>query len=398
MRTLLAAALLFPAVAYGQSSVCHDAGVVFVGRADRTVTFHISGEAAIERALQNVKRAEEAISRERAELGPRMPPERDTQLEKRRIEAMEELEWQRNSNVPPYDLTFIPLRIEAAIRGVTESTVMLLDQHLPMPLEPDQSYLIVGHRRDGLVPPLPHLAHLDYLNSSIQATRVVPAGSAQQELAFLAATKSGATILGTLRRRAWGGGPMPIGGVHILVSSSGNMAETVTKEDGSFAIFGIRAGRIEIRPDLPPNLAVVNTSALTRQVQDGACDQVHLTADVNGRVRGRLISASGRSMNGAAILLSYIDPTRFRLDPSVHTASSHAPRLKAAVAEDGTYEFVGVPAGTYLLIASFPKAADGKQTMLTTFYPGTAQQSDAVPVTVGEATEHNGFDFVVRME
>jgi hypothetical protein len=40
----------------------------------------------------------------------------------------------------------------------------------------------------------------------------------------------------------------------------------------------------------------------------------------------------------------------------------------------------------------------GKETMLTTFFPGTSEQSSAIPLTVGEATQHDGFDFVVRMD
>ena len=399
MRTLLVFAVLFPALAHGQSAVCHDADVVFVGRAEQAITFHISGEAVIEQARQNVQRAEEELSRERAAFGSRMPPERDTELEIRRLQAMEALDWQRVSNVEPYDLTMIPLRLEDAIRGVTESTIMLVDRHLPMPLEPEQSYLVIGHRPDGLVPPMPHFAHLDYLNRSIEATRVVPIASARQEVAFLSATKSGATILGTLRRHSWGDGPgAPMSGVRILASTNGRSVETVTKEDGSFALFGIQAGRIEIEPILPANLAVVDTSKLRRDIREGACDQVHLTAEVNGRVRGRVMSASGRSIKGTTIHLRSVDLTRFPPKPGFGTISTHAPRLEVAAAEDGTFEFFGVPAGSYLLFAWVPTMVDGKEKTLTTFYPGTSEESAASPVTVGDATEHNGFDFVVRTE
>jgi hypothetical protein len=184
----------------------------------------------------------------------------------------------------------------------------------------------------------------------------------------------------------------------VVVSSSGHEAETVTKEDGSFAFFGIPPGRIEIKPNLPANLTVFNKSAATIDVRDGTCRQVYLSAAVNGRVRGRIISASNRAIKNATIRLSSIDPTQFRLNPSVHRSVSHTPRLNVAAAADGSFEFFGVPAGTYLLIATVPKMVDGKETTLTTYYPGTPDQSAAVPVTVGHATEHHGFDFVVRME
>jgi hypothetical protein len=190
----------------------------------------------------------------------------------------------------------------------------------------------------------------------------------------------------------------PLSGVRILVSSNGQEVETVTQKDGSFAAFGIPPGRVQIHPVLPPHLTIFNKSALTRELRAGACTQVDLTAAVNGRVRGRVIGASNRSIKDATIHLSSIDITRFRLDPTVHYTSSHAPRLSVRVAEDGSFELLGVPAGTYLLLASVPKLVDGKEIRVTTYYPGSSEQSGATPLEVGEATEHEGFDFVVRLE
>jgi hypothetical protein len=187
----------------------------------------------------------------------------------------------------------------------------------------------------------------------------------------------------------------------VLASFSRRVAaktETVTKEDGSFAVSGIPAGRIEIRPVLAADLIVVNKSALTRDLRDGACDRVQLTAAVNGRVRGRIIGESGSSFKGVTIHLNSINLTQFQLSPDVYVSHSHAPRLEVRPAEDGTFEFFGVPAGTYLLTASVPQMVDGKERRLVTFYPGASEQSSATPLTVGEATQHDGFDFVVRTE
>jgi Carboxypeptidase regulatory-like domain len=399
MRTLLIVALLFPALAHAQPSACHDAEVVFVGRAEQSVTYHISGEAFIEQARQNVTRVEEEVSRERAASGPQMRLERDIELERRRIEAMDELEQRQDMYPEPYYLRLVPLRIEDGFRGVTESTVMLLDRNLPRQLEPDQSYLIIGIRSTDLLPPFPEMADLSHVNSYIEAIRAVPVTSAKQEVAFLTATRSGATILGTLRRHTWGDGQAaPISDARVVILSSGQMLETVTKNDGSFAVFGIPAGRVEIKPVLPANLTIFNKSALMLDVREGACGQVQLTAAVNGRVRGRVVSASGRSIKGATLYLSRIDPTQFRSNPNNHYSSAHSPQLNASAAEDGTFEFYGVPAGTYLLTASVPRMVDNKEATPTTYYPGTSERSAAIPVNVGDATEHDGFDFVVRTE
>ena len=392
--------IVFPVVAHAQPSACNDAQIVFVGRAERSVTYHISGEPAIERARQNLKRVEEEVARERAGLDFRTRMERNPEFELRLIEARLELDTRRGMYPPPYDLTFIPIQVEQAFRGVKESTVMLLDRRLPIRLEPDQRYLIVGYRpKNSIIPPLPDFAHLSHLSDYVEALRVTPAASAQREVEFLAATRTGATILGTLRRHTWGDGlAPPISGVRVLVSSGGEVVEATTKDDGTFAVSGVPAGRIEIRPVLPEDLTLFNRSASTTNLREGECRQVLLTAALNGRVRGRIVGPPRRSMKGVTVVLYSINLTDFLLNPSVDRVSAHAPRLEVAAAEDGSFEVFGAPPGTYLLIAWVRKVVDGKKTTITTFYPGTPERAAAVPVTIGNATLHEGFDFVVRTE
>ena len=400
LRALIAlTATLFPAFVLAQSHypVCNDAKVVFVGRAKPAVTFHVSGEPAIERARQHLKRVEEEVARERATLDDRTRLERSAEFEIRLIKAQAELDAQRAMYPPPIDLTFFPVVVEQAFRGVTEPEVMLLDRHNHPPLVADETYLIVGHRRDGLVPPLPDMADLAHLNNAVEMVSVKRAASVPREVEFFAATQSGATVLGTLRRHSYSEAPGGrLQGVRILVSSGDNTIETTTSEDGSFVVSGIPAGRIEIKPALPADLTVVNKSALTADVRDGECHGLSLTADINGRVRGRILSASGRSITGATLHLSSIDLSEFQLDPSISRVRTHAPQLQVAAREDGTFEFFGVPPGTYLLFAWVPKVVDGKERTLTTFYPGSTEQSAARPLTVGRATEHDGFEFVVQ--
>ena len=400
LRGLIAvAAILFPVFVLAQSHypVCNDAKVVFVGRARPAVTFHVSGEPAIERARQHLKRVEEEVARERATLDDRTRLERSAEFELRVIRAQTELDAHRAMYPPPIDLTFYPVIVEQALRGVTESEVMLLDRDNHPPLVADETYLIVGHRRDGLVPPLPDMADLAHLNNAVEVVSAKRAASVPREVEFFAATQAGATVLGTLRIHSYSEAPgSRLRGVRILVTSGDNTIETTTSDDGSFVVSGIPAGRIEIKPVLPSDLAIVNRSALIADVRDGVCHGVGLTADINGRVRGRILSTSGRSMKGATLHLSSIDLTEFLQDPSIFRGSSHTPHLQVAAREDGTFEFFGVPPGTYLLFAWVPKVVDGKERTLTTFYPGSTEQSAARPVTVGRATEHDGFEFVVQ--
>lgn len=399
-------ALLTSSAAHGQPPVCNEAPVVFVGRAGTPITFHVSGEPFIERARQNLQRVEEDVARERAELrddpelDERTRDEREVGFIMRLVKAQEELRFRRGRTLPPRDVTFIPMHVEQAFRGVTESTVMVWDQYLPFRLEPDEVYLITGGREKNWLTHVLDIGDVSGIAEYIQAASARRTASVPREVEFLAATRSGATIFGQLSKHSWDGGPqVPMPGVRLLISSGAHTLETASSEHGSFVLSGIPAGVIEINPVLPADLTVVNKRELSRELRDGACRQVHLSVGVNGRVRGRIISASNRSVKGATIVLDSIDLTDFLADPNVvrmRPSHSYSPRVEVAAREDGTFEFSGVPPATYLLTASVSTIVGGKETASATYYPGTAERSAARPITVGTATEHDGFDFVVQ--
>ena len=59
---------------------------------------------------------------------------------------------------------------------------------------------------------------------------------------------------------------------------------------------------------------------------------------------------------------------------------------------------VAVIVGWYVLSASVPAMTDGKQSSITTYYPGTQEMAYATPIEVGKATVHEGFDFIAATE
>jgi hypothetical protein len=241
---------------------------------------------------------------------------------------------------PPIDLTLIPVSVERAFRGVTEASLMLRLADPAMKMEPGELYLISGYRSKNLIPPFPEIAaDLGSLDEYVDPARVTPVALAQQELQFLASTVSGATIIGTLRMHSYSDvAGDPLTGTQIAVSSGTHVVETMTRPDGSFIVSGIETGRLEIRPLLHDDLAVVNKSALTLQIGEGGCKSVNLTAGQNGRLRGRIFSATGTSLNGVTLALQGVDS-------SGRMGGSHSPRISVRPNEDGTFAFSGVPQG-----------------------------------------------------
>jgi hypothetical protein len=403
LRTFLVASVVVcPAFAHAQSSACSDAAVVFLGRTEAPVTFHVSGEAAIELARQNLVRAAEEVARERASLDLQTRLERDIEFEVRLLKLRDELGRRRAMYPPPQDLTFTPVHVERAFRGVTEGALMLFSQDPSIMVTPGELYVITGNRSKDLVPHYPEMSDIPFAEY-VEVRSAVPAESAQQELLLLASTTSGHTILGTLKRHSYGGPGSPLGGIRIVVVTQTQSIETATREDGSFAISGLLPGRLEIRPFLAQDLTIINKSQLVWDARPG-CSTVALTADLNGRVRGRVVTASGLPVNGITVHLSGVDPMAFAelqsryANEDVEISTSHAPRLQTNAKEDGTYEFSGVPPGSYVLSARVEQSVNGKGQYVATFFPGADWFVGATLVVVGRATEHDGFDFVVRTE
>ena len=373
-------------------SVCSNSELAFVGRAEPPVTFRVSGEAEIEKARQNLIRTEEDVARLKASLDERSQLEHAREFAIRLIEANRELSMRRAMYPKPYDITFIPLAVVRAFRGVPEATLMLLVRPNLPPIQPGEEYLIFGARSKQLIPPFAEMGDITSLADYVEARHVVPAASAQQGLQFLASTASGATVMGTLRMHSFGDGvPPALGGVSVLVSSGGQVVETTTREDGGFVASGLRAGTLEIKPALASELTIVPETAQTVSVPEGGCAHVELRAAINGRVRGRIVSATGAALDTVHLRLSFVRADR-------RMWGSHDPHFETRARADGSFEFSGVSAGDYLLSASVEKMEDGKTRRVATYYPGTDDLDAATPLTVGKATLHDGFDFVVRME
>jgi hypothetical protein len=340
----------------------------------------VSGEAAIEKAQQDLIRTETEIAQLEASLDERSRLERAVEFAIRRIKAKDELSRRRAMYPPPQDLTFIPFQVVRPFRGVSEPTLLLHARpHLPS-IQPGEEYLISGVRSNQLIPPFPEMGDLASVASYVEAQEVVSAASSRQRLQFLESTVSGATVMGTLRMHSFGSGrPPALAGVRVLVSSGAQVVAATTREDGGFVAYGLQEGEIEITPVLSPDLTIVSKYPQKVLVRKGGCATVGFSAALNGRVRGRIVTATGAALNTVQLTLGTMHADR-------RTSGSHDAVFRTSARPDGTFEFSGVSAGTYLLSA-------GK-----TFFPGTDDIDAATPIVVGKATQHDGFDFVVRSE
>ena len=309
----------------------------------------------------------------------------------RMIKAQQEVGMRRAMYPGPYDLILTPVHVVRAFRGVSEPTVFVQNRINPDATQAGEEYLFQGGRTKQMLPPFPEMSDLA-INDYIEVRHVAPIATVQRHLQFLAATTGVATVMGTLVRHHFGGGGRePISGVRVLVSSGTQVVETTTRDDGGFVASGLRPGEIEIRPVLDADLTVVNETSQTVTIPTGACANVNLYVGVNGRVRGRILGPS-------SALLRTMTLTLYTAREDRRIPRSDGVRVQARAREDGSFEFIGVPPGSYSLSASFERMDLDKWRTITTYYPGTDDIDAAIPIVVGKATQHDGFDFIVRTE
>jgi hypothetical protein len=138
---------------------------------------------------------------------------------------------------------------------------------------------------------------------------------------------------------------------------------------------------------LPDQLGVVGQSPVVANVIPGGCISMNIRAALNGRIRGRVSGRDGRPRQAVPIELFLSERNRARGGP--YTAVTN---------ERGEFEFRTIPPGTYLLghqIVPPHLSIAGEVRPPSTFYPGTPDRAAAIPIVVGNATQHEGLDFVV---
>ena len=371
------------------------------------MTYHFSGAAWVEEARQNLLRARATLDVLRAQFDLKAA-DPDPELASAFVDAQvaviaaeEDFEMRRAMTLPPYDLTLIPVVVEQRLTGDPDPVTMVLVRNPDVIINPGERYVISGARSTSMLPPpIAHMGTADNITEYVEVFRAELPDAVARDLEWLASIDSKTAIVtGSLTMQNFGDGvssswATEFRGTRILVSSGSRELETVIAENGRFELRGVAPGRLQIRAALPKDLTLTNVSKTTIDVVGGSCTEVRLTANINGRVRGR-IRTTASPVGQVKVRLLEMNPDRLRdLRPGTSLMVSHSVRIETALNADGTFELYGVPPGWYVLSAWVEAPKDSPRRSVH-YYPGTPEMAYATPIEVGRATVHDGFDFTL---
>jgi hypothetical protein len=176
----------------------------------------------------------------------------------------------------------------------------------------------------------------------------------------------------------------PLSGVRIDVGMHGGTTDT----EGRFRI-QVSPGRYQIVPTLsgfvylrPSRLKAPQTSAVWVQVGEGQnVRDIQLGLVRQGTITGRVVDANGQSMPGMSVQL-------LRYQYGEYGTRSLAPIPGISVRpvrmdDRGEYRFFGLPPGDYY-VGTYPQPVGRR---IGAYYPGTPDETKAVPVHVGAGEE-----------
>ena len=233
----------------------------------------------------------------------------------------------------------VTLSVVEGFRGVTADTVEVLTgpaaERCAVPFWIGREYVVYASRTDGS----PHLT-----TSVCARTREVE--DAASDLAYARAVKDGSAPAGHIagqvlvaRRDLNGksaGRGEPLKDITVRVARDGAVETAVSNQAGDFSVDSRGSGTYEISVDAPARYYADHAGRRVELRDPKACADVDLVLFDNGRVKGRVIDAAGRSVPGLTIELA---------------TANLAQRTKTVTDREGRFEIARVPSGRYLLRA-----------------------------------------------
>ena len=221
-------------------------------------------------------------------------------------------------------------------------------------------------------------------------TRTKAIEKAADDLAFIRGlpnAKPGATVTVSVVKATQGPNSKyvetPQRGLGVTIEGGQQRNEYKTNAKGLVHLEGLSPGKYKVTLSLPPGLMVPEPMQEI-DVADRGCANIHYYVQTDGRLSGRVISATGFPVANAQIYLSEADKGRYQGYGDF-----------AQTDEKGNYSFRRIPPGRYVLAIRYDGKTDQTSPFPLTYFPGTPNKADAQVVAFTEGQSIEQFDLTM---
>ncbi len=210
-----------------------------------------------------------------------------------------------------------------------------------------------------------------------QSGRIALLENAQEDLDFLSSLPpagTGGTLHGRVFLRDRIDQTPLLKGMTILAETEQHdvFCATVT-EAGSYKFVGLKPGKYKVKPLWPDHFIEPYPDPTKVTLYDQGCAEKDFSAQIGGRLRGRVLDSRGVSAP---------------VSPTLELADDKDTQIKGDYLEDGSYEIAAIPPGRYRLLLTF--SHEEKEDCL--FYPGVSERQQAAIIEIGLGEKLSGYD------
>lgn len=226
-------------------------------------------------------------------------------------------------------------------------------------------------------------------------TRTQLLSEAKEDLEYfrsLKNAKSGGTVYGTVLKRFVRKSnedykpDQPLANIRLIFESSGgSFFDALTDAKGEYRLSNIAAGEYKMRVKMPAGLWSYEETQIVK-IPDKGCAVTYTSLTTKTFVGGKLQTADGVPLKKIGINLIPVNQINERFQSDARYASTD---------ETGRFLFVDVPPGNYYLGVRLSRIGETNLPYPRTFYPGTTEIKNAVPVTVVEGQVVENYDITL---
>jgi len=169
----------------------------------------------------------------------------------------------------------------------------------------------------------------------------------------------------------------------LLTFTGGSQYSATTDEKGEYRLSGLPAGEYSLRLKVPEGMWGFEKEQKIK-IPDKGCAVTYHALAAKTFLSGRILNEEAAPAAKIKVSLVPVEQINERYQKDNHSEYTD---------EDGRYTFKSIPDGTYYLGVRLDRLGEDSFPYPRTFYPGTTDLKNAVPVTISEGQVIENFDF-----